>query len=143
MLIAKSEGHKWYEIQRELDGKAKKGELTPDENRKLLASVEAQKQIYGEAWKKASGEKQEGKMMKALDVTGKAYTYFEKDNAYFRRLNGPGVHDAASIDDVLHGDKWVPYKGDALAPVVFGDEVDDPLGSDSGEEKPDVSADPS
>jgi hypothetical protein len=138
MLKAKAEGHKWYEIQRELDGKAQTGDLSTEEQSKRLASVEAQRQIYGAAWKKATGKNQEGQMAKALNITGKTYTYYEKDNAYFRRLERPGGHDAASIDDVLHGDKWVPYKGDRLAPVVFGDRVDDPLGSDSGEEKPDA-----
>lgn len=129
MLTAKAEGHKWYEIQRELAAKEKKGELSSEDREKLLASIEAQKQIYGAAWKEANStaDKKEAPMTKALTPTGTPYTYYEHDNAYFRRLNRPGLV-GKSIDDVLHGDKWVPYKGDCLKPAAFGDEVPDPLG---------------
>ena len=56
-------------------------------------------------------------------MTADKFTYFECDNAYFRRRNA--LSDA-SIHDVLHGDRWVPYEGDCLRPAVFGDEVPDP-----------------
>jgi hypothetical protein len=120
MLKVKADGHKWYEIQRDLEGKP---DLSDEDSRKLLASKEAQRQIYGEAWQVALKGKET--MGKALDVSGTPYTYFEHDNAYFRRLNRD---DRSSIDDVLHGDKWVPYTGDRLKPAYFGDEVPDPLG---------------
>src|SRR6185437_12873369 len=51
------------------------------------------------------------------------FTFFECDNAYFRRRN---VLSDGSVHDVLHGDRWVPYEGDCLRPAVFGDIVSDP-----------------
>jgi hypothetical protein len=119
MLQAKSAGHKWYEIQRTLEGNRQSGELSPEEDQKRIAAKEAQQQIYGNAWTEATGEK----MAKALDPTGEAYTYFEHDNGYFRRMDRNGL---SSIDDVLHGAEWVPYKGDRLKPAVFGDKCEDP-----------------
>lgn len=119
MLQAKSAGHKWYEIQRTLEGQRQSGELSPEEDQKRIAAKEAQQQIYGNAWTEATGEK----MAKALDPTGEAYTYFEHDNGYFRRMDRNGL---SSIDDVLHGTEWVPYKGDRLKPAVFGDKCADP-----------------
>ncbi len=56
-------------------------------------------------------------------MTDEEFTYFECDNAYFRRRNGLSL---TSIHDVLHGDRWVPYVGDCLRPAMFGDRVPDP-----------------
>lgn len=55
-------------------------------------------------------------------MTADEFTHFEC-NAYFRRRN---ALSEASIHDVLHGDRWVPYEGDCLRPAVFGDLVPDP-----------------
>lgn len=132
MLKAKADGHKWYEIERTLSAKEEKGTLSAEEKQKLLASREAQSQIYGEAWTAStSGKNPASDMKKALDMSASPYTYFELDNAKFRRLEKPG-RVSRSIDDVLHGSTWVPYKGDRLAPATFGDEIDDPLGSGEG-----------
>jgi hypothetical protein len=49
------------------------------------------------------------------------YDYYEKDGAYFRK-NKKMKH--IGIDDVKHPDGWVPYKGDRLAPVYFGDKLE-------------------
>lgn len=138
ILKAKADGHKWYEIERTLRAKAETSDLSDDEQQKLLASVEAQKQIYGEAWKSANSsappadQPHDEEMKKALTPSGTPYTYWEKDNAHFRGMNRNGTK-AGYASEVLHGDKWVPYKGDGLAPVHYGDEEDDPLGGDDGE----------
>lgn len=51
------------------------------------------------------------------------FVYYEHEGAYFRRpAKAPGV----GVRDVLHGDKWVPYDSDdLLAPVMFGNKVDE------------------
>lgn len=57
----------------------------------------------------------------------KSYSYFEKDGAYFRRDDSKGYQ---SVDDVLAGKEWKPYKGDRLKPATWGDlisEADLPL----------------
>ena len=56
-------------------------------------------------------------------MTADEFTYFECDNAYFRRWNA--LSDA-SIHDVLHGDRWVPYEGDCLRPARLRRQVPDP-----------------
>jgi hypothetical protein len=128
ILKAKELGHKWYEIDRVLSEKQKKSELSNDEKQKLLAAEQAQRQIYGAAWDAASGaeKKKTEDMSKALNPMGEPYTYFEYENGFYRRQEGAGK----AVDDVLHGEEWVPFKGDALAPVYFGDSCPDPLGPD-------------
>lgn len=49
--------------------------------------------------------------------------YFKHDNAIFRQRPSK-LKNRIGIDEVLHGNKWVPYKGDRLEPGYFGREVD-------------------
>lgn len=46
--------------------------------------------------------------------------FFRHDNAIYRKRPG---NNAAAVDEVLHGDKWVPYKGDRSAPALFGSKI--------------------
>lgn len=47
------------------------------------------------------------------------FDIFERDGAIFRR---PASDLPLPITEVQRGDgKWVPYEGDRLKPVVFGD----------------------
>ncbi len=83
-------------------------------------------QLYRSAWQRAyvkGGE--EGEMKKAMTPGGDGdrFTYFEYENARFRR---PVGDPSMSVSDVLHGDKWVPYQGDRLAPGMFGNEISNP-----------------
>lgn len=48
------------------------------------------------------------------------YVYYKKDGAIFRK---PADSEFPAVDEVKHGDRWVPYKGDRLAPVYFGDQI--------------------
>lgn len=48
------------------------------------------------------------------------FNIFEKDGARFR---APADRQARIVDHVQQGDKWVPYKGDRVAPAMFGDHV--------------------
>lgn len=48
------------------------------------------------------------------------YDIYEHEGATFRK---PADRKQPYVDDVLHGDKWVPYKGDRQAPCMFGDLV--------------------
>lgn len=48
------------------------------------------------------------------------FNIFEKDGARFR---APADRQARIVDHVQQGGKWVPYKGDRVAPAVFGDHV--------------------
>ena len=128
MLAAKSEGHKHYETERTLQSKKESG-LSDTETATLQAAIEAQKQIYDAAWQAASGgQKGSGdSMAKAFGGKMAEFSYFEHENARYRRRNVPPFR---AVDDVLHGDSWVPYKGDRLAPGLFGDQIEDPLGGD-------------
>lgn len=150
MLRAKNAGHKHYEIERSLEPKVKDGTATPEEMAAFQKAQDDMKALYVGAWKKAAGEmmakalgrmrmvKKGGRAAKAAvgagrDSGGDLYTYLEHDNAYFRRReNG----QTRSVDDVLIGGQWKPYKGrDPLAPGVYGAPVDDPLGG-GGDRKP-------
>jgi hypothetical protein len=131
MLIAKAEGHHHYETERTLG--AKKGvALSNTDRAKLQAAIDSQTKIYEAAWQDSIGgsaQGSEGTMGKALDMTDNetgdgGYSYFEHDNAQFRRLNQAPFRE---VDDVLHGKNWVPYGGDKLKPALFGNEVADPL----------------
>lgn len=52
---------------------------------------------------------------------GKRYVaIFERDGAFFRM---PAGRPALRVDEVKHGDQWVPYKGDRIKPAMFGDFV--------------------
>jgi len=135
MLAAKSEGHHHYEVERSLDAKAKKGELTSEDQAKLKEAQEAQVAIYGKAWQQISGGGDQP-MAKAMrgGAMAQAFKYFERDGAYFRRAEGRATR---SVDDVLHGKDWKPYRGaDPLEPALFGNEVEDPLAGGDGGEKP-------
>lgn len=57
--------------------------------------------------------------------SGDEFSYFEHDNAYFRRKTQPPFR---GVDDVLYRGTWVPYFGDKLKPALFGDPCPDPLG---------------
>ena len=46
--------------------------------------------------------------------------YYSHDNAIYRQR--PDTASMA-VDDVLHGNKFVPYKGDRVAPVMHGSKV--------------------
>lgn len=132
MLMAKEEGHKHYETERTLQSKKQGGDdgLTDEERTQLEASIKAQTEIYGGAWKTASGAAAAGgEMRKAMETPDKPddCTYFDYSNAQFRRDN-TGRTMFRSIDDVLIDGKWTPYKGkDPLAPALYGDEIPDPL----------------
>ena len=56
-----------------------------------------------------------------VDIDPEKYVYYEYDNAVFRALI---ENDGDWVEDVLHGDQWVPYQGDIAAPVHFGDQID-------------------
>lgn len=56
------------------------------------------------------------------------YDYLLGDNVFYRRRKGGGV----SVDDVLLGDRWVPYAGDAFKAGMTSDRCDDPLASTGG-----------
>jgi len=56
------------------------------------------------------------------DHLGSGKAYFHHDNAYFRRRGDSGN---MGVEDVLSDGKWVPYEGDAIKPVLFGDVVDE------------------
>lgn len=61
------------------------------------------------------------------DKEGGKTAFFDLDGTKFRRRAGVGYR---SVDDVLVDGKWTPYEGnDALKPAVFGNEIEDPLGS--------------
>lgn len=61
------------------------------------------------------------------DEEGGKTAYFDLDGAKFRRRAGVSYR---SVDDVLVDGKWEPYEGsDPLKPAVFGNEIEDPLGS--------------
>jgi hypothetical protein len=50
-----------------------------------------------------------------------AYVYYEKDGAYFRKqAEHKNLH---AVQQVRQGNQWVPFKGDAQAPVFFGSRV--------------------
>jgi hypothetical protein len=66
-------------------------------------------------------------MAKAMNMAG--YDYFEREGAYFRRRSGKATR---AVDDVLHGDKWVPYEGDRLDAGAWSDPCEDPLGGGRG-----------
>jgi hypothetical protein len=51
-------------------------------------------------------------------MTMPRYDIFERDGATFRRPHG---RDVPIVDDVWHGDRWVPYQGDRSKPAMFGD----------------------
>jgi hypothetical protein len=121
MLKAKGEGHKWYEMERTLDAESKARNLTIDERQQKAAAKDMQDRIYTEAWRKSVIAKGQDAIMTSIPQ----YTYFEYENGYYRRLNRTGLR--RSIDEVLHGQTWVPYQGDCLAPALFGDRCDDPL----------------
>lgn len=140
MLIAKAEGHHHYETERTLG--AKKGmALSNTDSAKLQAAIDSQTKIYEAAWQDSIGgsaQSSEGTMGKAIDMTdtdgGEQYSYFERDNAQFRRMNQPPFRE---VDDVLHGKEWVPYQGDKLEPALFGNEIPDPMaGAKPGKAKP-------
>jgi hypothetical protein len=38
-----------------------------------------------------------------------------------RALPAPSGCDVPLVEDVLHGGTWVPYQGDRVKPVMFGD----------------------
>ena len=46
------------------------------------------------------------------------YNIYEKDGAVFRGKAGAGF-----VRDVWTSEGWVPYDGDRLAPVTFGDHL--------------------
>jgi hypothetical protein len=49
------------------------------------------------------------------------YIYYEKDGTYFRkRAEHKNLH---AVQQVRRGNKWVPFDGDAQAPVFFGSRV--------------------
>lgn len=133
MLQAKEAGHKHYETERRLQSKKGTG-LSDAEAKELDQSIAAQTDIYNAAWAASVGGAAQGaEMRKSLE--GDAFSYFEHDNAYFRRRNQAPFR---AVDDVLDGDGWKPYQGaDSLAPALFGDEVGDPLakGGPSGGEQ--------
>ena len=124
MLTAKAKGHHHYEIERSLQAK-KGGDLSDEDRQHLDAAIKAQSEIYNSAWQAAYGGSDQGDMRKAMDAA-KAFAYFDHDGAYFRRGDHPPFR---SVDDVLVGKEWQPYKGsDPLAPALYGDEVENPLG---------------
>lgn len=125
MLAAKSAGHEHYEVERRLQSKKDAG-LTGDEETELKGAIEAQERIYHTAWQASvGGAASGGEMRKALGGEGE-FSFFDHDGAQFRRRNR-GLFRA--VDDVLVGGQWKPYQGsDPLAPALFGDEIEDPLG---------------
>ena len=141
MLSAKSDGHEHYEVERTLDPKKKAGTLTPEEEKSYQEAISSQEAIYAEAWKAATGGKapEAGQpMQKAMAGEGARFTFFDHDGAQYRRDDSSG---ARSVDDVLAGDAWQPYKGsDPLEPALFGDEIDDPLAGSGGDDAEDDDA---
>lgn len=131
MLLAKEQGHRHYEAERTLDAEAKAagGKLDDAKAKQLRDAQEQQKAIYNQAWQAAvSGGM--GGMAKALEGGEGGFSYFEHEGAHYRRKNN-GL--TRSVDDVLRGEAWTPYKGsDPLEPALFGSECGDPLGGGGG-----------
>lgn len=48
------------------------------------------------------------------------YDYYEKEGAYFRKRKSLRM---PAVEHVRHGHNWVPYEGDNMAPVSFGNRV--------------------
>ena len=59
MTLAKEKGHKHYEVTRSLQGKYNEGEpsdkWSDEDHTKFYDALKAQKEIYGQAWQKATG----------------------------------------------------------------------------------------
>lgn len=130
MLAAKEEGHQHYEVERTLLAKGEEN-WTDEDKAKVEAAHAAQVEIYGNAWKASIGGAAEGgELRKAM--TAAAYDFVDHDGATFRRRRGKV---SWAVDDVLHGDKWEPYTGDALEAGQFGDSIDAPenAGGESGD----------
>lgn len=139
MIAAKNEGHHWYEVTRGIEAKCLLDggrDPTEDEAKKIAEAEAKQKAIYGRAWARLTGAKEEAEMTKALRLGrrgarpkpaagGGEFEYFAHDGGHYRRPKGSALR---SVREVLHGTEWKPYKGrDALAPAFYGEQVDDPL----------------
>jgi len=127
MLEAKGAGHKPYEAMRTIDAKPRE-QWSDEDGASWQAAFEQSKQIYGDAWAKASSDKgapDEGSQMsKSLVGDAVEWEFRNREGANFRRPKGkPG-----GVTDVLHGGTWKPYKGDRTAAYLYSDEVPDPLG---------------
>jgi hypothetical protein len=48
------------------------------------------------------------------------YAIYERDGAVFRK---PAEREHGFIDDVFRDGRWVPYEGNRVKPVSFGDFV--------------------
>jgi len=61
MMLAKNEGHHWYEVERSITAKLKteKRKPTSEEKIKYDKALQRQQAIYGQAWRAVSGEKGE------------------------------------------------------------------------------------
>jgi hypothetical protein len=62
------------------------------------------------------------------------WIYYEKDQAYFRKPADFG--DVPFVTQVRHGNKWVPFDGDAQAPVFFGSRVSEEEATEGMEAEP-------
>jgi hypothetical protein len=116
MLQAKSVAHGYYEELRNLEGKPVEKWNVKDHqtwDRNMAASI-AQ---YSKAWSAAHPGADAMPMFPSLHVD---YEYYDYDNALYRRRGALGP-----ITEVYHeGDQmWVPYRGDGVAPIMFGDKV--------------------
>jgi hypothetical protein len=60
------------------------------------------------------------------------YDIYEKDGAVFRGKAGSFL-----VSEIQIGDEWIPYRGDRVAPALFGDHIGGPddRGSDARDNK--------
>jgi hypothetical protein len=48
------------------------------------------------------------------------YAYYVYDNAVYRKRADSGI---PAVEEVKSKGNWLPYDGDSLAPVYFGDRI--------------------
>ena len=79
-----------------------------------MEATDEQVVLHGRAWRGAAGTvtSDAGSMAGAI---GEPYDHLEHEGAYFRRDRSRG---RAAVDDVLHGGRWVPYRGDRHARLL-------------------------
>jgi hypothetical protein len=126
MLKAKNEGHHHYEVERTLVPKGPEN-WTPDERETVLAAQEAQKSIYGKAWRSAFAGGRPAMDEAPMSDEGD-YDYINYDDAIFRR---PKNYPSWAVTDIYLDGDWLPYEGDRLQAGAYGDLTADPAQTDA------------
>jgi len=87
--------------------------------------------LHGKTWKPYKGDRTRAYLMgdriddpltRAVTLSGQ-WDFFEHDNAKFRRRRC----NVGPVDDVLHGETWVPCGGNRTDPALYGNRIADPL----------------